>query len=54
MKEGNVTFMEQASQFGMQTPGNSMGVIIFHYDLDGDLIYNVLNTMNKSKNPRPS
>jgi hypothetical protein len=41
--DGNLTFKEMASQYGIADPGNGMGAAFIDYDLDGDLDLYVLN-----------
>jgi len=50
-EEGNVTFIEQASQFGIADSGNSMGASFIDYDLDGDLDLYVLNNEQSKSTP---
>lgn len=49
--DGNVTFIEQASQYGVADPGNSMGASFIDYDLDGDLDLYVLNNEQSKVTP---
>jgi enediyne biosynthesis protein E4 len=41
--DGNVSFKEMASDYGIADPGNGMGAGFIDYDLDGDLDLYVLN-----------
>jgi enediyne biosynthesis protein E4 len=50
-EEGNVTFIEQASKFGIADSGNSMGASFIDYDLDGDLDLYVLNNEQSKATP---
>jgi hypothetical protein len=50
-EEGNITFIEQASRFGIADSGNSMGASFIDYDLDGDLDLYVLNNEQSKATP---
>ncbi len=49
--DGNVTFKEMASQYGIADPGNGMGAAFIDYDLDGDLDLYVLNNEQSKVTP---
>ena len=49
--EGNISFKEMASQYGIADPGNSMGAAFLDYDLDGDLDLYVLNNEQLAAKP---
>ncbi|TDQ13599.1 VCBS repeat protein [Algoriphagus boseongensis] len=50
-KDGNVTFTEMASDYGVADPGNGMGAGFIDYDLDGDLDLYVLNNEQVTAKP---
>ena len=50
-EEGSITFIEQASRFGIADSGNSMGASFIDYDLDGDLDLYVLNNEQSKATP---
>ena len=43
INQGNITFKEQAKEFGLNDPGYTTHVSFFDYDLDGDLDCYILN-----------
>jgi len=49
--QGNISFKEMASQYGIADPGNSMGAAFLDYDLDGDLDLYVLNNEQLAAKP---
>lgn len=49
--DGNVTFKEMASQYGIADGGNGMGAAFIDYDLDGDLDLYVLNNEQSKVTP---
>jgi len=49
--QGNLSFKEMASQYGIADPGNSMGAAFLDYDLDGDLDLYVLNNEQLAAKP---
>ena len=50
--QGEITFKEMASEYGIADSGNSMGAAFIDYDLDGDLDLYVLN--NEQSKAAPS
>jgi hypothetical protein len=48
---GNITFIEQAAEYGIADGGNSMGAAFVDYDLDGDLDLYVLNNEQLTVKP---
>ncbi|WP_296697636.1 VCBS repeat-containing protein [Algoriphagus sp.] len=50
-KDGNVSFEEMASQYGIADAGNGMGAAFIDYDLDGDLDLYVLNNEQSKVTP---
>jgi len=49
--QGNISFKELASQYGIADAGNSMGAAFLDYDLDGDLDLYVLNNEQLAAKP---
>jgi hypothetical protein len=48
---GNISFLEQAKQYGIADSGNGMGASFLDYDLDGDLDLYVLNNEQSKVTP---
>ncbi|MEM7036966.1 MAG: VCBS repeat-containing protein, partial [Bacteroidota bacterium] len=53
LNNGDLTFTEKATDFGLDDPGNSVQTTFFDYDLDGDLDAYVLNQPTNWRAEKP-